>query len=222
MKIMPAPLEETADGLRDQLTKLTPYFKSFQIDIGDGIFVPNKTVELTEACRVLADFPGITVDFHLMVQDWEKDLEVIESLKGPSVRYVLIHSKTNPSPEVFSKKMSKQFQLGLVINPDEDVEAIGMKYDMKSLKVAQIMTVLPGKQGQPFIEESLNKIDQIRNKNYEICILLDGAVNDKTLPLILNRKNRPDEAGIGSYLTKSKDLKAAIATLDAMEGVTRA
>ncbi len=67
------------------------------------------------------------------------------------------------------------------------------------------MSIHPGPQGSPFIPQTLNKIDQLRQKNYRKKILLDGAVNQKTLPQILNKKNKPDVLCIGSFLTKAED-----------------
>lgn len=221
MKIMPAPLELTVEDLRIQLVRLTPYFKSFQIDVADGEFVPNKTVQLEEIASVLPLFPDIVVDFHLMVNDWNRELDSIDAMIDTTVRYVLIHSKTDPAPEVFTN-VPENYRLGLVINPDEDVETIVQKYDLSQIPAIQIMTVIPGKQGQPFIESSLNKIEQLRRAGYKLDIIIDGAVNTKTLPLILSRTFVPDYAGIGSFLTKSKNLAKTISELDATEGVTRA
>jgi ribulose-phosphate 3-epimerase len=152
MKIMPAPLEQSAEDLQKQLERLTPYFNSYQIDIADGIFVPNKTVQLREIAWVLKEFPDIIIDFHLMVQDWQRALETIDELDGVHIRYVLIHSKTNPPAEAF--KIPHRYKMGMVINPDERIETIQAKYDLSFVQSIQIMTVTPGFQGQAFIEDS--------------------------------------------------------------------
>lgn len=218
---MPAPLEETPEGLQTQLTNLTPYFKSFQIDIADGIFVPNETVQLEEVKAVVEGFPDIVIDFHLMVEDWNHELDILETFYDSNIRYVLIHSKTNPPVDVFTEQLSDHYRLGLVINPEEEIETIVQKYNLSHIPAIQIMTVVPGKQGQPFIEKSLNKIEQLRIAGYKSDIIIDGAVNDKTLPVILGKKFVPDYAGIGSFLTKTKDLDKAIETLDSTPSLIR-
>ena len=72
------------------------------------------------------------------------------------------------------------------------------------------MSVNPGKQGSPFIPETLKKIEQLRLLGYRSKIFLDGGVNDQTLPLILNQKYLPDVLCPGSFLTRAKDLEKNI------------
>lgn len=216
---MPAPLEDSAEMLFDQFQRLTPYFKSFQVDIADGKFVDNETLSIQDAKGVLSEFPGVTVDFHLMVTDWQYAIDVIETIDRVTVRYVLVHSKTNPPTKIFESRSINSFSVGLVINPDEEIDTIKQKYDLSKVPAIQIMTVYPGKQGQPFVKESLNKIDQLRIAGYKSDIFIDGAVNPDTIPSILSRKFSPDYAGIGSYLTRARNIQEAVNTLSAMEGV---
>src|SRR3989344_11527 len=78
MQIIPAPLEKNASSLVAQIERLSPYFQTFQVDIADGIFVPNKTVQIEDLYKVLSikykEFKNLNFDFHLMVNDFEKDL----------------------------------------------------------------------------------------------------------------------------------------------------
>ena len=48
MQICPSILEPTAESLFRTINRLSPFYKYFQIDIADGIFVPNKTVQIEE------------------------------------------------------------------------------------------------------------------------------------------------------------------------------
>jgi pentose-5-phosphate-3-epimerase len=66
------------------------------------------------------------------------------------------------------------------------------------------MTVYPGAQGRPFEANSLNFIDQLADMHYEGEIILDGAINDETLPQILKRQNKPTFIGPGSYFSKAQ------------------
>ena len=85
------------------------------------------------------------------------------------------------------------------------------------------MTVKPGLQGQSFIEDSLNKIDQLKLLNYKDTILLDGGINNATIEIVKRHQVLPDSVCVGSYLTKTKDtstlqehiglLKNAVSTL---------
>ena len=222
MKIMPALLDTDPEDMSAELARLTPFFKSFQIDVMDGIFVPDETVQLEEIKSVVEEYPDIIIDFHLMVEDWNHELDILETFYDSNIRYVLIHAKTNPPADVFTEQLSDQYRLGLVVNPEEEIKTIVQKYDLSHIPAIQIMTVVPGKQGQPFISESLNKIEQLRDVGYKSDIIIDGAVNAKTLPVILGKKYVPDYAGAGSFLTRAKNLDEAISSLDTTAGVSRA
>jgi pentose-5-phosphate-3-epimerase len=94
-----------------------------------------------------------------------------------------------------------------LFGPGDNLEALAQYYDINSIPAIQIMTVIPGFQGSPFQQKELNKIDWLRENGYRNTIFIDGGVNDKTIPIILSRKNRPDFAGIGSFLTKTPNIK---------------
>jgi ribulose-phosphate 3-epimerase len=97
--------------------------------------------------------------------------------------------------------------IGLTLNPSEQVSDLESHYNLDNVPSIQIMSVTPGVQGNPFIPETLNKIEQLRVHGYRFKIFLDGAVNDKTLPAINKQKFKPDVICPGSFLTKAKDLE---------------
>jgi pentose-5-phosphate-3-epimerase len=74
------------------------------------------------------------------------------------------------------------------------------------------MSVNPGRQGQPFLLETLKKIEQLRLLGYRNKIFLDGGINEKTIPEILAQKFLPDVLCPGSFLTKAdeKDLSKRV------------
>ena len=76
------------------------------------------------------------------------------------------------------------------------------------------MSVTPGVQGNPFSPDTLLKIEQLRVLGYKSKIFLDGAVNDRTLPVINKLKYKPDVICPGSFLTKAKDLEANVKYLE--------
>jgi pentose-5-phosphate-3-epimerase len=109
-----------------------------------------------------------------------------------------------PDPQLFTNQHSQRFKIGLVINPDESFETISQTYNVQNIAAIQIMTVYPGAQGRPFEANALNFIDQLADMHYEGEIILDGAINDETLPQILKRQNKPTFIGPGSYFSKAQ------------------
>lgn len=197
MIVVPAPLEIEKNVLIQDINRLVSFFSRFQIDIGDGEFVKNMTVQTTEFVNGFSSLQRVenaVFDFHLMVKDPSPHIEAIQKLPKKNVGMVFIHMA------VFPHLRASEF--GLVLSPEDRVENIpdGL---LTSLLAVQIMTVYPGFQGQSFLPEMLIKIEQLRKRGYKREILLDGGVNEKTLPRVLQQKYVPDVSCIGSFLTKA-------------------
>ncbi len=205
--IYPTILTLTPKELSAQLGQAQHLFKNVQIDIADGVFVQNTTLALEQALRVCNEFPSLSFDFHLMVQDVSGNLKLLdEASKRIDIRFAFVHSAATPNNQEF-EMITRTYGVCLSINPDEDMATIGREYDLSKCPAIQIMTVIPGAQGRPFEAKSLILIDQLRNVGYIGKIFIDGAVNDVTTPLLAQRKNQPDVIGPGSYFSKAKDLQ---------------
>jgi len=218
MRIIPSLVEQTPDELFAVVAKLSPYYNRFQIDIEDGRYVKNKTLSLEDFAGFIRQNKksvnrGVFYDFHLMVEHYEKDIETIAGLRDEiRIDTVLIHASLHPDlPKI--QATHPYFLIGLVMNPEEEVKAIVKEYDFNSVPIIQLMTVHPGPQGQSFIKESLNKIDQLRNESYKNEIYLDGAVNAETLPIILAKSSNADAVCPGSYLARAENLEERVAFL---------
>ncbi len=211
MKIVPSILTNTADEFCQQIKNLGPYYNQFQIDVADGRFVPNKTVPIEKIIPILRDFDSkikdLKFDFHLMVKDYQKEIKKLDRLKKLiTVKNILIH---------FSAILDfSVFPIGLVLNPQDQVRTLANRCNLEIIPYLQIMSVNPGFQGSPFLPQTLKKIEQLRLLGYRNKIFLDGAVNDKTMPIILSKKFRPDVLCPGSFLSKAgKELKKRVAYL---------
>lgn len=222
MLVTPSILTGSPEDVISQVQRLTPYFKTFQIDIADGLFVPNTTIsvpQLDEYIRhhhLRETFSELTIDFHLMVQDYMSNLEYLEHLsKQINVGVILIHAKLRPSLSEL-KSLFPRFTIGLVLNPEETVQDFSSYYTLSEVPLVQIMSVDPGFQGSPFIPDMLNKIDQLKNADYRFKIYLDGGINKETLPVIISRRFPPDVIGPGSYLSKADDIEARVRELNSL------
>lgn len=208
MELIPTILEETPEAAATQIIRLSPYFSAFQIDVVDGVFAPNKTPSVREL--KLPDVPGLTYDFHLMTQDYEWEVADIKALSASHrVRNILIHADLSPNYHLLSMNFP-QFTFGAVLNSEDSVPEAAASYNLKTLPLIQFMTVHIGAQGNPFIEQVLKKIEQIKRLGYHGKIFIDGSVNDETLPRILFREFRPDALCIGSFITKTPDLEMRV------------
>jgi len=223
MKTIPTLLTLDRFELSDQLELFQKYYDRIQIDIADGILVPNVTTQIEELSELIAqDNVEIDLktsfDFHLMVKQYKVELEKIINLREQKVNVntVLINALLFPKIDKLSKEYN--FSIGLDIFPNAQIDAIALHYDLTAIKSIQIMTVQPGFQGSPFLPEMLNKITQLRDHHYSGEILIDGGVNSKTLSTIQSCKNPPDIICIGSFLTKAdEDLGNRVEFLKTLE-----
>ncbi len=78
-----------------------------------------------------------------------------------------------------------------------------------------VMTVEPGKGGQAFIEETLNKIRDLKTyideNNLDLDIEVDGGINDKTAKDVI--ESGANILVAGSYILNSENPKEAIKLL---------
>ncbi|MBI5072496.1 ribulose-phosphate 3-epimerase [Candidatus Woesearchaeota archaeon] len=168
------------------------------IDVMDGIFVENKTpfldVKITAQIKKTASLP---LDVHLMVQEPEK---YIESFIEAGADLISIHceSKANHN-EAIKKIQTAGKKAGIAINPATPIEKI-LPY-CETADFILVMTVVPGKGGQQYIESANEKIQKLRhlfpNKNIEV----DGGIKTENIYIPLNAGANIIVSGTGIFKT---------------------
>ena len=172
-------------------------------DVMDGLFVPNTSLPLDEVLQLFNNTNPHYKDVHLMVQDPSK---YIEKLIG-FANQVSIHieSKTSVPIKEIILKYNKKIKLGLAINPNTNIEDV-YPY-IKDINHIMIMSVIPGKGGQKFIESSIEKISTLKKKILEInpnlITEIDGGINDVWGHIVF--KKGVNIAVSGSYLINEID-----------------
>ena len=159
------------------------------LDIMDGIFVPNKTDDISDIIKTL----GKPIDVHLMVSD------VISYIN----KYALLHPEFNTfhveaveDPiEIINYIKSKNIKAGISIKPNTSIDEIRDYLDLVDLVL--VMSVEPGYGGQKYLDSATNKINELKAYNGKFKIEVDGGINDET---IKNVKSC-DMVVVGSYIT---------------------
>jgi len=149
------------------------------LDVMDGQFVPNKTFDHTKI-KDLRSLTLIPFDTHLMINEPVKQVrEYIDA--GSDI--ITVHAEVcNESTfgEICDILQSNQVGVGLAINPDTELPQWSYKF-VPLLDQLIIMSVVPGKSGQKFIETTHEKIQRVSNElkqhNFEGYIEADGGVN---------------------------------------------
>ena len=169
-------------------------------DVMDGQFVPAKT-----------EYPDLSflqkpIDLHLMVQD----------VKSYVLNYQLLHPVYITFPYEkhdhlldlisFVRKYAK---VGIAISPKTGVEVLRPYIDQIDLVL--VMSVEPGKGGQPFQKEVLQKLDTLKEwqKQFSFVIEMDGGINEETISLCRGI----DFAVVGSFITDFEDPEEQISKI---------
>ena len=151
-----------------------------QIDVMDGHFVPNLTMGpgIVAAVRRVTRLP---LEVHLMV---EKPETFLEAFVEAGADYVLIQVESTYS---LYRSVSRVAELGakagVVLNPATEVSAL--TEIVPFVAMVNVMTVEPGFGGQKFIKTSPEKVRRVRELAPELDIEVDGGIDAKTAPLVV-------------------------------------
>lgn len=186
------------ENIKENIEKLDKLnIDYFHIDIMDGIFVPNKTWKYEEIKSYLSDTKK-PKDVHLMVNNPKKYIKQYISLKPEIITF---HYEATNNPLELIKYIQKyKIKAGISIKPDTKVEVL--KDILEYVDLVLVMSVEPGAGGQSYIENSTNKINELKDlkeKNkYNYLIEVDGGINDTTK----EKAKNADILVVGSFITK--------------------
>ena len=149
------------------------------LDIMDGHFVPNISFG-PEVVRVLRPRTKIFFDTHLMCSKPEILIESFAKCGSDSITiHVELEERVLP---LLWKIKSLGKKVGLAVNPPTAISHA--EPFLKQIDLLLIMTVNPGFGGQPFIAETLPKIQQAaawrRERGLDYRIEVDGGINFAT------------------------------------------
>lgn len=146
------------------------------------------------------------LDIHLMVNDIK---EYVEKYKKLQPEFITFHLEAIKDPLQIIKQIKKlNIKVGISIKPDTNVDFL-IPY-LKYIDLVLVMSVEPGYGGQEFIENSISKINRLKqireNNNLDYLIEVDGGINSNTISKVENA----DIIVVGSYITSSDNYQANI------------
>lgn len=187
----------------------------FHIDVMDGKFVENNTVEIMrEYTEYIKNITTIPIEVHLMVEDIEEYVKSYLALE-PNTIFFHIEACKNQTEVMKTIAFIKEnhCKVGLCVSPKTDMNDI-LEY-IPYIHSVLVMTVEPGKGGQKLLPETIQKIQflnrHIYENGYEVDIEVDGGVREE------NAKTLTDAGAnilvSGNYIIRSGNFKEAIAKL---------
>ena len=148
----------------------------FHIDVMDGIFVPNISfgMPVIKSINMIAQK---TMDIHLMIIEPDR---YISNFKELGADILTVHLEAcNHLHRTIHKIKEEGMIAGVAINPHTPVNSLNDV--IKDIDLVCLMSVNPGFGGQSFIENTYNKITDLKKlidkKESKAEIQIDGGVN---------------------------------------------
>lgn len=176
--IAPSLLEADYKCLGEQLKTMKKAGAEYvHIDVMDGNFVPNLScgMKMIHGLKGAAD---LVFDVHLMVNE---PVRFVKRMQEAGADVISVHYEACSNVEDTLREIKKcGVRAGIVLNPETSADVLTDRI-WQLVDVIQVMTVHPGRDGQHFIEESLDKIKDIRQQSVKLeewkDIEVDGSIN---------------------------------------------
>ena len=177
------------------------------VDVMDGMFVPNISFGMP-VIKYIKKAARKPLDVHLMIMDPGR---YIEAFKEAGADIITVHYEacTHLDRTLHAIK-DAGLRCGAVLNPATPVALL--EDSVQLCDVVLLMSVNPGFGGQKFIENTYNKVEQLRalcnRKNPQCLIEVDGGVNTENAPRLF--ATGADVLVAGNAVFKSPDPLKAI------------
>ncbi|MEE1962384.1 ribulose-phosphate 3-epimerase [Allomuricauda taeanensis] len=174
----------------------------FHLDIMDGMFVPNISfgMPVVEAIAKHAKKP---LDTHLMIMDPDRYIKAFAEL---GVDHLTVHYEVCPHlHRTLQAIKAEDMKAGVAINPHTSINLL--EDTIQDIDIVIVMSVNPGFGGQSFIENTYQKVKDLKNliqrKNANTLIEIDGGVNAANAKKLV--EHGADVLVAGSFVFKSEN-----------------
>ena len=193
VEIIPAILTNDIREIEEKFKRAESLAQRVQIDVLDGQFVANRTVDPSFVGNIETD---LSLDFHLMTKepvDW-----VERAVRGGADRIIGQIEQMANQVEFVGKVAEVGLSVGLALDLDSEVSELDPTI-LNNLDVVLVMSVKAGFGGQKFDPRAIKKVkelDEIRVRDdtpFKICV--DGGITKENIKEVT--KAGADEVAIG-------------------------
>jgi len=185
----------------------------FHIDIMDGVFVPNISfgMPVMSAMKKHAQKP---MDVHLMIVNPD---QYISTFKKIGADILTVHYEVcSHLHRTIQAIRNEDMKAGVALNPHTPIHVLSDI--IKDIDLVCIMSVNPGFGGQSFIENTYDKVKELKSlivkKGANTLIEIDGGVNSDNARALINAG--ADVLVAGSFVFKSENPTNTIKNLKAI------
>ena len=221
MEIIPAIIPHSFHDLEDYIRDVKDMASIVQIDVLDGKHVPEKSwpykiardpdfEKIKQEGEGMPFWQDVQFEVDLMIQ---KPEEAWRDWMHAGASRVIVHlESTDVLSTIISEFKEENVaedsllcgQIGVAIQVTTDNEKLyPLLEDIDFVQCMGIEHI--GYQGQEFDERVIAKIKDIKNRKPEMVVSVDGAMNEKTIPLV--RDAGAERVAVGSALFESENIK---------------
>ena len=174
----------------------------FHIDIMDGVFVPNISfgMPVLAAIQKHAKKP---LDVHLMIIDPDRYIETFAELRAAVL--TVHYEACDHLHRTLQKIKSCGMKAGVALNPHTPIASLNSI--IQDIDLVCIMSVNPGFGGQSFIENTFEKVKELKkliNQHNSDCLIeIDGGVTNTNYSELIDCG--ADVLVAGSYVFKAEN-----------------
>lgn len=195
VSIVPAILTNNKQDFRNQIERINTYTRRVQIDVTDGVFAKNETLDVTNVW-----WPqGWTTDLHLMAMKPSEHLDTVFKLK-PSLCILHAEAGENLLP-LFDALKQQGIKAGVALLPSTFPGNVKPYIDAADHVL--IFAGRIGEQGSPADMMQMEKIALIRALKPEVEIGWDGGANLTNIRALAHADL--DVINVGSALARAEN-----------------
>lgn len=170
------------------------------LDVMDGHFVNNLTFGHPVVKCLRSHVRDAFFDMHMMVA--EPTAWIAEMADAGANQYTFHLEATSTPGECIRRIKESGMKVGLAISPPTPVDKI-LPF-INDVDMALVMTVNPGKGGQPFMADCLDKIKFLRERFPYLDIEIDGGVGPANIDLVAEHGANMIVSGTGIINSKNR------------------
>lgn len=199
-KIIPSILTNSEQVYKDNLRGAEEVCDLIQIDVIDGKFANNKTVDET----VINKYPSVSkLEIQLMVD--HSQTYISRLIGNSSVSRIVVPFESKGVPEALYYVRENHKQAGLSVNPKTQIASVS--HLTGKIDFLVLLAVEPGFSGQKFQIQILDKLRQAKRLSPNLKVEVDGGVNFENAKSIALAG--ADFLAVNSALFEASDFKTA-------------